>query len=168
MRGTPPAQPGAATAGDIDAVFRADYPTLVRLACVITGNAEASADLVGEAFADLLDTEGVRDPAAWLRVAVTRRSRSWVRRAVVARRYLERYGPAEQGVASEGPAAATPERVAVRDALARLDPDQRAAVYLRYYLDRPEAEIAAALGCRPGTVKSRLSRAMRRLREELS
>lgn len=167
MKRTAPASPAGATA-DVVGVFRGEYSTLVRLATVITGNAEASADLVGEAFADLLDTAGVRDPAAWLRVAVTRRSRSWVRRAVVARRHLERYGPAEHGATAEDTSAVTPDRVAVRDALARLDPDQRAAVYLRYYLDRPEAEIAEALGCRPGTVKSRLSRAMRRLREELS
>jgi RNA polymerase sigma factor (sigma-70 family) len=55
----------------------------------------------------------------------------------------------------------------VRQALARLKPRQRAAVFLRYYLDLPEAEIAAALGCRPGTVKSLLHRSLAILKEQL-
>jgi DNA-directed RNA polymerase specialized sigma24 family protein len=41
-------------------------------------------------------------------------------------------------------------------------------VVLRYYEDLSEAEIAAALGCRPGTVKSLASRAMSRLSKEIS
>lgn len=40
-------------------------------------------------------------------------------------------------------------------------------VFLRYYLDLPEAEIAAALRCRPGTVKSLLHRALSTLKEHL-
>jgi RNA polymerase sigma factor (sigma-70 family) len=56
---------------------------------------------------------------------------------------------------------------AVRAALARLRPRQRAAVFLRYYLDLSEADIADALECRPGTVKSLLSRALTALKEHL-
>ncbi len=44
---------------------------------------------------------------------------------------------------------------------------QRAAIVLRYWQDLPEAEIAAVLGCRPGTVKSLLSRGLTTLRREL-
>ena len=40
-------------------------------------------------------------------------------------------------------------------------------VLLRYVLELSEAECAAVLGCRPGTVKSRASRALARLRVEL-
>jgi DNA-directed RNA polymerase specialized sigma24 family protein len=40
-------------------------------------------------------------------------------------------------------------------------------VVLRYFEDLPEAEIAAILRCRPGTVKSLLSRSMARLRGAL-
>jgi RNA polymerase sigma-70 factor (sigma-E family) len=58
-----------------------------------------------------------------------------------------------------------------RDAIARafegLNADQRIAVVLRFYRDLPVDEIARLVGTRPGTVKSRLHHAMRRLRTEL-
>jgi RNA polymerase sigma-70 factor (ECF subfamily) len=46
-----------------------------------------------------------------------------------------------------------------------LSADQRQVVILRYLLDLDEAETAAALGWPRGTVKSRLHRALRRLRD---
>ena len=56
---------------------------------------------------------------------------------------------------------------ALRAALAALPAHDREVVFLRYFLDLGEAEMAAVLGCRPGTVKSRLSRALARLRTTL-
>jgi RNA polymerase sigma factor (sigma-70 family) len=44
--------------------------------------------------------------------------------------------------------------------LGRLPQRQREVLVLRYWLGLPEAEIAAALGIRPGTVKSAASRAL--------
>ncbi|KAA1418660.1 SigE family RNA polymerase sigma factor [Nocardioides humilatus] len=52
---------------------------------------------------------------------------------------------------------------AVRRALADLDDGQRAVVVLRYFAHLSEAQTAAVLGIAPGTVKSRLSRALARL-----
>jgi RNA polymerase sigma factor (sigma-70 family) len=52
----------------------------------------------------------------------------------------------------------------VVDALRLLPAGGREALVLRFYLDLPEAEIARILGCRPGTVKSWISRALRQLR----
>ena len=48
-----------------------------------------------------------------------------------------------------------------------LRPDDRLVIGARYFLDLPEAEIAALAGVAPGTVKSRLSRARARLAEML-
>ncbi len=157
----------------LDAAFRRDRPMLLRIAAVVTGDVEAASDIVGDAYADLCARIGpagtaIDHPTAWLRVAVTNRSRSWVRRQVVARRYLERVGPPVIDAAGAGDDPELAERITVRDSLACLDADQRAVVLLRYYLDLSEADTAAALGCPPGTAKSRLSRAMRRLRKELS
>ena len=53
-------------------------------------------------------------------------------------------------------------------ALDRLTDRQRAAVLLRFYLQCSEAEIADALKCRRGTVKSLLARGLTVLRAELS
>ena len=54
-------------------------------------------------------------------------------------------------------------RAAVAAALARLSPEQRAVIVLRYYLDYSEKEMAEALDRPPGTIKSRLYMARRRL-----
>jgi RNA polymerase sigma factor (sigma-70 family) len=51
------------------------------------------------------------------------------------------------------------------DALSRLTPKRRIALTLRYYADLPEAEIAAVMGVRPGTIKSLISRGLADLRK---
>ena len=62
-------------------------------------------------------------------------------------------------------AAAVDLHESLRRALLTLPVKQRAVLVLRYYEQLDEAEIAAALGCSPGTVKSRASRALTALRE---
>ena len=63
------------------------------------------------------------------------------------------------------PATSHDEVDELADVLATLPYRQRAAVVLRYYEDRSEADIAELLGVRPGTVKSLLHRGLARLRE---
>ncbi|MFN2593543.1 MAG: RNA polymerase sigma factor [Actinomycetota bacterium] len=75
-----------------------------------------------------------------------------------------------------GGAAPSPERAVLAEeprdvvvrALGRLPERDRLAIAYRYFLELTEAEMATAMGCRRGTVKSRLSRSLARLRGELS
>ena len=60
-------------------------------------------------------------------------------------------------------AEATALADAVHRAMLSLSKEQREVVVLRYFVQLSEAQTAAALGIRPGTVKSRLSRSLARL-----
>jgi len=60
------------------------------------------------------------------------------------------------------------ERAQVRAAIQQLPVEFREIIILREYEELPYQEIAALLGCPPGTVMSRLARARSRLRELLS
>ena len=59
------------------------------------------------------------------------------------------------------------DRRRVIDAMNRLDRDDRLVIALRHFEQLSENEMADVLGCANGTVKSRLSRAMSRLRAQL-
>jgi RNA polymerase sigma factor (sigma-70 family) len=62
----------------------------------------------------------------------------------------------------ESPAPET--RMVVLDALATLPPKGRAVVVLRYWADMSVDQVATALGCSPGNVKSQSARALDKLR----
>lgn len=64
-------------------------------------------------------------------------------------------------------AAVNARREVLVSALARLALRDREVIAMRYFAELSEAEMASALSCAPGTVKSRLSRALSRLRVEL-
>jgi RNA polymerase sigma factor (sigma-70 family) len=59
------------------------------------------------------------------------------------------------------------ERQVLHQAMRALAPRTRAVIVLRYVADLPEAEVAEALGCSVGSVKSRASRGLARLRVAL-
>ena len=63
---------------------------------------------------------------------------------------------------------ATPDRMAVLEALARVPPRQRAVLVLRYWEDLSIDEAAEMLGCSTGTVKSQAARGLQTLRELLA
>ena len=58
-------------------------------------------------------------------------------------------------------------RAIVRQAVAGLVPEQKQVVVLRYFAELTVPEVARSIGVREGTVKSRLHRALARLRESL-
>jgi RNA polymerase sigma factor (sigma-70 family) len=75
--------------------------------------------------------------------------------------------PVAVAAAAEAEALAAGEREELLAAVGRLPERDRLVIGARFFLELSEAETAAALGIRKGTVKSRLSRALERLRKEV-
>jgi RNA polymerase sigma factor (sigma-70 family) len=121
---------------------------------------EAFVKLAGR-FTDLRNPEAF---PAYLRKTVVNLSRMHFRRRKVERTYLERQGT-QPAIQVEEPDIA--EYDAMKHALLRLPERQRAALVLRFYEDLSERDTAEALGCRPGTVKSLVSRGLRAIRDDL-
>ena len=90
------------------------------------------------------------------------------RRAGLALRAGEEHASGDAAPSPEAAALATEQRTALLRALNDLREEERLAVAYRYFLDLSEAEMAEALGCARGTVKSRLSRALGHLRDGLA
>ena len=95
------------------------------------------------------------------------RRRSAGRRERLAVRVADERGPGDAAPSPETAAVEVERREDLLAALEQLPERDRLVVAYRYLLELSEAETATALGVRPGTVKSRLSRALARLRREL-
>ncbi len=121
---------------------------------------DAVQEALARAYARWDDVSGYANPTGWVYRVALNWARSTFRRR--ARELLSRRPPPT--VAPPAPAPVDP---ALTAALQRLPAGQRAVVVLRLYLDWPVAQVAVALQVSPGTVESRLSRALGRLREEL-
>jgi RNA polymerase sigma-70 factor (sigma-E family) len=154
--------------GDFDAFFRTRSPALLRAAFLLTGDRHLAEDLVQEALA--------RTQRVWQRLAAEGSPEAYTRRIMYnlqvsrwrRRHFAEmRTGRVPEGRDHRDEASDAVNRLALRQALGTLPVRQRAAVILRYFEDCSEAETAEILGCRVGTVKSHLSRAVARLREQL-
>jgi RNA polymerase sigma factor (sigma-70 family) len=122
----------------------------------ILGDRDAAADVAQEvAIAAVANVSRLRDPGAldaWLRRIAVRRALEHARRN---RRRREAELAHHNGTPPAEDAGALAEALAL---LAGLPPAQRAALTLRYVHDLTDEQIAHALGCRPGTVRSLLSR----------
>jgi len=144
----------AATFGDF---YRDQHEPMLRLAYLLTQSRAVAEDVVQDSFIRVQPRWGeLESPAAYLRRTVTNACYSHHRRRKL-----------EESVRWEAPAPEEPEHDEMWDALAKLAPRRRAALVLRYYLDLSEAEIAQAIGCRPGTVKSLTHRGLSDLRDAL-
>ncbi len=135
-------------------LYRREYLPMVRLAHLITGSNEVAEDVVQEAFVRMYrNWDRADQPGPYLRRIVVNGCHDWHRRRRLERERLPRPVAEEVG----------PEARELLDALARLNPRQRSALVLRFYVDMSEADVAQALGCRPGTVKSLVHRGLRQL-----
>jgi len=95
------------------------------------------------------------------------RARAAGRRERLAQRASRERRPVGAVPPPEAALLATERHAALAAALERLPERDRLVLTCRYQLDLSEAETAAAAGCARGTVKSRTSRALARLRAEL-
>jgi RNA polymerase sigma-70 factor (sigma-E family) len=136
----------------------------LRLARLLTGDRDRGEELLQDSLVRLYvrwRRAATRDPHAYLRRMLVNGNISWWR--LRRREYLSA-APPEQA----DPDANRPDQDdALRAALLALPAGQRAVVLLRYYDDLTEREVARALGCTVGTVKSQNARGLRRLRELL-
>ncbi|MEU8265934.1 SigE family RNA polymerase sigma factor [Sphaerisporangium sp. NPDC049002] len=138
--------------------------SLMRSAYLLTGDASRAEDL--------LQTALMRTARHWPRLVKDGNPEAYVRRALI-NQHISWYRRLRGTV--EVPIAHPPEhgrdlgdeslhRLALRQALLRLTPRQRAVLVLRFYEDRTVDETADLLGCSPGTVKSQTNHALGRLR----
>ncbi len=152
---------------------------LLRTACLITWDDAEAEDLVQECLLRVL--------SRWRRVRAMDMPLAYARRVLInlalggldrrSRRRAELVGPDHDDLARSGDANelvdpdaeaalhALGEWSELIEALGQLVPQQRAVLVLRYVDDLSEAQVADLLGCSTGTVKSRASRGLARLRE---
>ncbi len=148
----------------------------VRTAYVIVGDHDEANDAAQEGFVKALRALGRFRTGApfrpWLlrivaNEAINRR-RATRRRAELGLRVVAQ-GPPVASVTGPEEAALGAERSAeLLRAVNALRPDDRLVIAYRFWFELPEAEMAEALGVARGTVKSRLSRALGRLRATLA
>ncbi len=142
-----------------------------RVAYLIVRDEAEAADVAQEAFIlayrSLRRFDTRRPFRPWLLRIVTNQAlnnrRSAGRRQAMTTRYQAEVG--SDGRDSPERAAETQEESQrVRNAITQLDEQDQTVIYLRYFAGASEGETATVLGRPIGTVKSRLHRALRRLR----
>ena len=146
-----------------------------RTAYLVCGNAAEAEEAAQDAFVKAWRALGRFRQGApfrpWLLKIVANearnRRRAAGRRAALELRLVAREPSGDAAPSPEAETVAADERAALLAALTRLRDEDRLVLACRFLLDLSEEETAAALGVRRGTVKSRGSRALARLREEV-
>ena len=155
IRHTGMARAKYASAAGFDDFYSLQFMPMVRLARGLVDTAECAEEIVQDAFVRLLERwDRVDEPIGYLRAAVVNGARSELRKREVRRRF---------GRQQPLPCAPAGEDYLI-DALAQLAAKRRTALVLRFYAQLSEREIAEAMGVRPGTVKSLVSRGLADLR----
>ena len=182
MEGRPPVEADLierARDGDVaafEALVRAHQDVAFRTAWVVSGGADDAEDAAQEgfmkAFAALPRFRAGSPFRPWLLTIVANearnRRRTAGRREALALRIPEERRAGDPVPSPEAAVLAAERYAALLAGMARLGAADREVIALRYLLELSEAETAAALDVPAGTVKSRLSRALDRLRAELT
>ena len=152
---------------DVHEFCRRVRPRLCGTVVLLVGDPHVAEELAQDALARVwagwvklapLD-EAAR--CAWAYRVAVNLANSWWRRRGAERRALDRYRLVDGQHAGPPDAA---DVITIRSAIRALPTRQRTAVVLRYYTDLPVDEVAALMGCAPGTVKALTSQALHRLR----
>ncbi len=157
---------------DFGAYVEARWSGLVRATVLLGCSRQDAEDLVQVALERCYQAwdrvRGAREPDAYVYtvlvhcLASSRRRRWWGEQPSA-------HPPDDAAAvtAADDVAADTSERRMVLGALSALELDHRTVLVLRYYADLSEQQVADVLGVATGTVKSRTSRALKRLALEL-
>lgn len=149
---------------EFEALVETRSTSLLQTAFLLTGDWQQGEDLLQTALAKTwFHWSGIRDKQAaeaYVRQVMSRTSATWWRR----RWHGEKPTADLPEPAAGDPFGDADRRCVLLAALAELPPRQRAVVVLRFYEDLPEQQVAEALGCSVGTVKSSASRGLARLR----
>jgi RNA polymerase sigma-70 factor (sigma-E family) len=146
-------------------------PHLYRAACVLTGNRHEAEDLAQEALAKVYRSwHKIRDmqaPAAYAHTVLVRTFLSQRRLRRFKEQPADWIDTAPTHVTTEAAGEDTALRVALLEALARLSPQDRAVLVLRYWEDQSVEETARRMTSSPESVRTRSHRALTRLRNLL-
>lgn len=138
--------------------FEVEFQAVVRTAYFIVHDRQRAEDVAQEAFTQLY--------VHWAKVAAYQRPDAWVRRVAI-RTAVRAAGRerrrSELEKETDYPAGERAQDVDLIRAVRQLPPQQRAAVALFYFEDRPLAEIAHILDCTESTARVHLVKARRRL-----
>jgi RNA polymerase sigma factor (sigma-70 family) len=148
---------------EYSAFFRDEFARVTRAAYLIVHDRDAAEDAAQEAFTEL--------HVRWSKISAYERPDAWVRRIAIRRavrfaqrerlrgfltRWFEPAREARQSVDAD-----------LAEAIKALPPQQRAAVVLHYFEDRPLPEVAGIIGCSHATAKVHVFKARKRLAELL-
>lgn len=151
-----------------EALVHAHQAPVFRLAYLILGNAADAEEIAQDAFVRaylaLADFDAERPFRPWILQITRNLARN--RRRRIGRHWanLKRWWQQQPAPPDQKPFADRTHSQLLWQAVRQLKPAWQEVIYLRYFLQLSEAETAAALDIAPGTVKSRLHRALAALK----
>lgn len=149
-------------------LFDQEGVALVRMARLFTDDRNAAEDLVQEAFIRLHKSahriQSHDKAAAYLRSIVINLARDHNRRGLMSLRHQEAVPAGTTPEAPEDRLILDEQQVLLLDELRALSPRQRDCIFLRFYLELSEREIADVLGISPNSVKTHFRRGLASLR----
>ena len=158
------AVPLIAAKEEFDRFYHREYPAILAMAHVMTGDRSAAQDLTQDAFiAAYQKWDTIDAPSAWVRTVVANRSKSWFRK-----RYREARAVLRLRAQTRTESVALGADTEHFWAEVRALPTRQAQSVALYYLEQmTAAEIGAVLGCSESTVRVHLTRGRRTLADRL-